>query len=91
MSPRDSLLFHEEGLLALLPGTSERMLPSRVSGFRSEFLRWRSARPEKYRQVRLNAGFAVCDGHGELLRALEIASHVMHPEREDIGGRAASS
>jgi len=90
LSPRDSLLFHEEGLLVLLPGTNERMLPNRVAGFRSEFLRWKATQPEKLQGIRMNAGFAVCEGHGDLLRAIELASHVMHPEREDLDGRAAS-
>jgi hypothetical protein len=89
LGARDSLVFHEDGLLALLPGTSEKLLPGRVSAFRAEFRRWRTGQKDRFRGSRMNAGFSHCDGEGDLTRALEIAGHVMHPERDDTQEAAA--
>lgn len=77
------LLYGEKELLVLMPGVTSELLPGRVRGLRQAFHIWKVGQAEDRRSISINLGFSVCNGEQDLSRTLEVASLVIHPERNE--------
>jgi hypothetical protein len=77
------LLYEEKELLMLCPGTAADRVPARMGKIREAFLDWRSSQPARLRAMRISIGFSTCEGTEDIARTLEIASIMIHPDREN--------
>ncbi len=84
LGERESVLFYgERELMVFMPGVTAELVAARVRALRETFNRWRGERLDERRDIRINLGFSVCGGEEDLVRTLEVASLVAHPESDE--------
>ncbi len=82
--PGESLLvYDEESLLLLLPGTGAEALPARVRHLREIYQAWRAGQSVGFQSIRMNVGYSTCDKGEGLSKTLEIAALAMRPDLDD--------
>jgi hypothetical protein len=80
----ESMLVHRENeLLVVLPGTSADQLPWKVCRLRQAFREWLGGQDDAGRRTTIQIGFSTCEPGDDLVRTLEVASAVMHPDPDE--------
>jgi len=69
-------------LLLLSPGMPADQIPARVRKIRDAFEAWRPSQRKEVQALQLNLGYSSCEGTEDIARTLEIASLMMHPDRD---------
>lgn len=78
---KESILVYDDNQLVLLsPGTTSDLLPERVRYLQDAFHEWKETRKDRLMNTRLSLGFATCEEGDDLARTLQIASLMIHPD-----------
>jgi len=75
------LLYGEQELLVLLPGTSAAQLPERIRLLQNDFREWQKGQDGRNSAARMNVGYSSCGSDSDLSTTLEAAASAVRQEQ----------